>query len=610
MASDTRIGTEIAGYRIESMLGRGGMSVVYLAEDIRLKRKAALKLLASELADDESFRQRFISESELAASLDHPNVIPIFEAGEAQGVLFIAMRYVKTIDLKGLIKASGHLDLPRALSIVGQMASALDTAHAEGLVHRDVKPANILVAEGQGTAGADHAYLSDFGLTKRQEAPTGLTRTGQFVGTVDYVAPEQIEGRQIDGRTDQYALACVLFESLAGKPPFVKETETAALIAHLMEEPPSITAVRPELPAALDAVLAKGMARNMEDRYATCGDFARAAADAAREGPGSVSTAATRPAGTFTAGDPAPAPFTAPPMHAPAPGGFQPAPAPFEPAPGAAPPFAPPPAPRKRRTGILIAGLIAAAAVIGILVVVLSGGGGGGTPQASGGNGSGPATGPSVATVSFSDDFSNTGKGSWDTGSIATQKVAYVDGEYQTKVKDGPFAAGVPHTPELANLGDVTIQVDATAAAIPGSGFKGWGIACRTTENTNSYYVIIEPNGVYAFEKSDSSNQPVLKVGRSPRIKRGPGTTNHIALSCTGGEGGGTVTMGLAVNGQFVDTAQDTPQPDQPARGSVGTDQPGVFATGTVALVAVGPTGLDVRFDNFRLESPGEPIAP
>jgi hypothetical protein len=375
-----------------------------------------------------------------------------------------------------------------------------------------------------------------------------------------------------------------------------------------MEEPPSITAVRPDLPAALDAVLAKGMARNMDDRYASCGDFARAAADAGREGAGSVSTAATRPAGTFTAGDPTPPPFAAPPMEAPAPGGFQPAPAPFEPAPAVAPPFAPPPPPRKRRTGILIAGLIAAAAVIGILVVVLSGGGGG-TPQGSGGS-SGPTTEPSVGTVRFSDDFSNTGKGSWDTGSIATQKVAYVDGEYQTKVKEGPFAAGVPHNPALANLGDVTIQVDATAAAIPGSGFKGWGIACRTTENTKSYYVIIEPNGVYAFEKSDGTNQPVLKSGHSPRIERGPGATNQILLSCTGGQDGGTVTLGLAVNGQFVDSAQDTPQADQPAQGSVGTDQPGVFAAGTVALVAVGPTGLDVRFDNFKLESPGESIVP
>jgi hypothetical protein len=177
-------------------------------------------------------------------------------------------------------------------------------------------------------------------------------------------------------------------------------------------------------------------------------------------------------------------------------------------------------------------------------------------------------------------------------------------------VKEGPFAGGVPHNPELANLGDVRVQVDARAVAAPGKGFTAWGIACRTTENTNSYYVVIEPNGVYAFEKSDGSNQPVLKVGTSPRIKKGIGSTNEIALSCTGGQDGGTVTLGLAVNGEFVDTAQDTPQVDPPARGSVGTDQPGVFGSGTVALVAVGPTGLDVRFDNFKVESPGKPIVP
>src|SRR5919201_704358 len=177
MATDTRIGTEIAGYRIESLLGRGGMSVVYLAEDIRLKRKAALKLLTPDLAADEGFRERFVSESELAASLDHPNVIPIFEAGESDGVLFIAMRYVKTTDLKALIKTRGTLDAKRTISILAQTASALDAAAEQGLVHRDVKPGNILVAEGIGTGGKDHVYLSDFGLTKRQEAPTGLTRT-------------------------------------------------------------------------------------------------------------------------------------------------------------------------------------------------------------------------------------------------------------------------------------------------------------------------------------------------------------------------------------------------------------------------------------------------
>jgi serine/threonine-protein kinase len=271
------VGDTVSGYRIESILGRGGMAVVYLAEHDRLKRKVALKVLSPEIAADETFRQRFVVESERLASVDHPNIIPIYEAGEDEDLLFIAMRYVESTDLKQLISDEGGLDPERAVSILTQVAGALDAAHAKGLVHRDVKPANILVAVGAGADGGDHAYLSDFGLTKRTQETSGLTRTGFFMGTIDYIAPEQISGKGVDGRTDQYALACVLFECLSGGPPYRRDDDAAVLFSHISEPPPSVSALRPELPSEIDAVIATGMAKEKEDRYPYCVALARAA---------------------------------------------------------------------------------------------------------------------------------------------------------------------------------------------------------------------------------------------------------------------------------------------------------------------------------------------
>jgi len=277
MSTSLETGGVVGGYRIESLLGRGGMAAVYLAEDGRLKRKVALKVLSPELAADEAFRKRFVDESERLASVDHPNIIPIYEAGQDDEHLFIAMRYVDSTDLRELIRSEGPLSPERAVSIVTQVAGALDAAHARGLVHRDVKPANVLVAAGAGGDGADHAYLSDFGLTKRTQETSGLTRTGSFMGTIDYVAPEQISGTGVDGRTDQYALACVLFQCLTGRTPFPHDDDAAILYSHLSEPPPPVTETDPELPSAVDAVLAKGMAKDKGDRYASCLEFARAA---------------------------------------------------------------------------------------------------------------------------------------------------------------------------------------------------------------------------------------------------------------------------------------------------------------------------------------------
>jgi streptogramin lyase/tRNA A-37 threonylcarbamoyl transferase component Bud32 len=279
MSSDPRIGTTVAGYRIESALGRGGMSVVYLAEHAGLKRKAALKLMVPELALDDRFRERFVRESQMAAALDHSNIIPIYEAGEVDGVLYIAMRYVRGTDLKSLLR-EGALPPQRAIAICSQVASALDAAHAEGLVHRDVKPANILLAPETRTDSPDHVYLSDFGITKRASSATGLTGTGQFIGTLDYAAPEQIEGRPLDGRTDVYSLGCVLYECLTGEVPFPRDAEMAVLWAHMSTPPPKVTEKQPELPEAIDDVVARGMAKSPGDRYETCGGLMTAASGA------------------------------------------------------------------------------------------------------------------------------------------------------------------------------------------------------------------------------------------------------------------------------------------------------------------------------------------
>jgi streptogramin lyase len=276
---DARVGTEIAGFRIESVLARGGMGVVYIAEQSSPKRKVALKLLAPELASDLAFRQRFVHESDAAASAEHPNIVPIYAAGEAGGQLYIAMRYVEGTDLRALIDQEGALPLDRVVGIVSQVAAALDAAHLRGLVHRDVKPGNVLLAEG--SVGPDVAYLCDFGLIRRTEVRTGVTKTGQFMGSVDYCAPEQVRGEKVDGRGDVYSLGCVAYECLTGEPPFRRDTEVATLYAHLNELPPAPSSRRPELPAAWDSVVSRAMAKDPRERYQAAGEFAAATRSAA-----------------------------------------------------------------------------------------------------------------------------------------------------------------------------------------------------------------------------------------------------------------------------------------------------------------------------------------
>ena len=305
----------MVGHRIEDLLGRGGMGFVYKAEHLDLGRRVALKVLAPELAHDDEFRTRFMQESRMAARLEHPSIIPIYEAGAGDGLLYISMRLINGPDLGTIIAREGRMDAGRAVHLIAQIGNALDSAHRQGFVHRDVKPSNILVAPPSGDETGEHAWLCDFGLLKHFGATTGqrLTRTGAFMGTVQYVAPEQIEGRTLDGRADVYALACVLYECLTGIVPFDRETDVATLWAHLNDPPPTTRLVRPDLPGQLDAVIARAMAKRPDQRFATCGELVRAVRGVlAGPGAGTGAMPATRPAETAPAAAPDPGGYAPP----------------------------------------------------------------------------------------------------------------------------------------------------------------------------------------------------------------------------------------------------------------------------------------------------------
>jgi serine/threonine protein kinase/DNA-binding beta-propeller fold protein YncE len=349
------VGSQIAGYRLEEQIGRGGMAVVFRAHDNRLDRMVALKILAPGLALDDAFRQRFIRESRAAAAVDDPHIIPVFEAGEARGVLFIAMRYVRGGDVRTLLDRVGPLPPARATEIISQVASALDAAHGHGLVHRDVKPANMLLDVSAGTDRPDHVYLSDFGLSKQALASSGITSTGQFLGTLDYVAPEQIEGRPVDGRADLYALACAAFELLSGAPPFKRDEGLAVVYAQLSEPPPSLSARRSGLAPAIDRVMTRAMAKSPADRYQSGREFAAAMREAfglrstdsgpeSSPAPGRPATELAMPvAGGWTGSEPS-RQDQPPPQHAPSPQPTSaPQPAPSVPPTSAAQPVLPPP---------------------------------------------------------------------------------------------------------------------------------------------------------------------------------------------------------------------------------------------------------------------------
>ena len=276
-SDDPRLGTVVAGYRIEERIGRGGMGVVYRAQHLNLQRRAAIKIIAPDLAESEGFRERFTREARIAAALQHPNIVTVYDAGEIDGMLYLAMQFIRGEDLAAILRRDGRLRPYRAIDVCRQVASALDAAHAMGLIHRDVKPANVLI-EGR------NAFLTDFGLTKQAGTHTQLTRAGDMVGTIHYVAPEQIEGRKVSARSDVYSLGCLLYHCLSGQVPFAHETDVAVIYAHLSEQPPKLSELRPELPEGLDAIMAKALDKSPDRRFPSCGDMisaARAVIDAA-----------------------------------------------------------------------------------------------------------------------------------------------------------------------------------------------------------------------------------------------------------------------------------------------------------------------------------------
>src|SRR3954471_4050012 len=428
MAAAIKIGTIFAGYRIGGVLGRGGMGVVYLAEQPDLGRRVAIKVIAPALASDPDYLARFKRESRLAAAIEHPNAIPIYEAGVAdEDMPYLVMRYVEGEDLSTLLRREGKLEVRRAAAIVDQIAGALDEAHARGLVHRDVKPANVIVESRRGT---EHAYLTDFGLTREIDASSGVTATGRWVGTIDYASPEQIKGRPVDARCDVYALGCVLFTTLTGRLPFERSEDVAKLYAHVSEPPPAPSSVVDGVPKDLDRAVTRAMAKDPDFRFPSAGDFGRAAMAAATgvevaEPEHTVATGEAAPATEPSPGAaPTPTKPSEPPPTEPAStvdvdtsAGSAPAEPPDEP-PAPTRPEEPRPsragATRRRRLAALAA-VLAVGAAVAIAVVALGGGGGGATtsssatggganahPDKNGGGGDGSATVDGIEMVPFS----------------------------------------------------------------------------------------------------------------------------------------------------------------------------------------------------------------
>ena len=462
-------GSTVAGYVIEERIGAGGMAVVYRARDEVLGRMVAVKVLASALADNEEFRVRFLRESRAVAAVNDPHIVPVYGAGNVDGLLYIATRFVADGDLGRLqAAAGGPLPPERAAGLVAQVASALDAAHAIGLVHRDVKPGNILVERVSGRP--EHAYLSDFGLSKSTTAgESGLTAAGLFMGTPDYGAPEQVAGGRVDSRADQYSLACVAFSLLAGAAPFGSGDVLSRLYAHVNTPAPALTALRPELPAAVDGVLAKGMAKDPAGRYESCTAFASALAEAL-----GVETGVPRPAGPAPDGDPVPA-RRADEKHEPTItfGGWQQHPS-LPPA-GAGPsaadqaptgpgPTSPGPVSPRRSTGLLISGAVGAAILLvaGVIVgVTLSG-------QHS------PTGGPTLA---------------------ASAPAASASSPSASSASASSASAAAPPPAAVVNTGTATLVGQLTA---PGDGLMN--------------YAFFSPDGNYVAGQSPKSDYYVFSV--------------------------------------------------------------------------------------------------
>jgi YVTN family beta-propeller protein len=529
------------------------MGVVYEAQHVHLGRTVALKLLAPELSESADFRARFLRESRLAATIEHPGIVTVYDAGEVNGVLYIAMRYVRGVNLATMLAQRGSLTPAETVSFLGQVATALDAAHGAGLVHRDVKPANVMI-EG------DRCYLTDFGLTKRtMDESAALTAAGQFLGTVDYIAPEQIEGRPIDGRADVYALGCVLFECLTGTRPYPRDSQIAVIYAQLREPPPRATEMRPELPPAIDAVVERAMAKATEARYPTCAELvtaARLALPAASRASGSAGPVqgAGPPTAPWPPPDtPAPTPLPAtalrpgapPPVTAPKPGVDLPtAPAPPPPAGGADLPTAPLPAsahaaapaqppppgrPARRRSALVPIAVVAvlAAAVAGI-AIALSGGSskttGASQPTSSGGP---PTVGPHVAGTPIKVGQQPVGiveRGSslWIADNAAGEVIRLTDegrDPKAIKVGQGPYDMASNKTSVwVANSGSNSVTRIDTAS---GKASRQFPVRAKplflTAEDDFVYVANSGDDSVSVLDARTGGSVDTIPVGKDPR---------------------------------------------------------------------------------------------
>lgn len=579
MVDDPLIGAQLGSYRLEAVVGRGGMSAVYRGRHVRTNRTVAIKVLSPALTVDEEYRARFLEEARRASRVDEPHIIDVYDADEEHGRLYLAMRFVEGGDLSALLKREGRLTPARALQLIGQVADALDAAHAVGLVHRDVKPPNILIGPGE------HVYLSDFGIAKAT-AGRALTQTGMFVGSPDYAAPEQWEGRRdIDGRADQYALAGVLHECLTGVRPFDSDSMTGLMYAHLHRAPPSVADVRPDVPPALDGVLARAMAKGRDERYGTCREFVAAARGAA----GQLAGDATLLAGgaTVLAGSDATVPGAPPPAQVRPTPSSAPTPETAPPPPDAHPPPAPPPPSRRRR--YLAAGVaalvLAAGAIAGIVLATR-----GGDEAASGDTGTQPATTATTAPTTtapttttepgagFSDPPSLFRPIDRDDASAVFRGDAYV---FRLEEANRPlvsFASGA--APQ-----DVRVAIDVRGAG----GDYGAAVLCRGSGPGNYYLLAVASGQRYNVVKYRGGSPRSLVGGFQTSSVIEPGSAaNRLEAEC---EGTGTVSLTLLVNGTRVASVADA---DNPLSGGkvglrAGTDSPPVR----------------VRFQNFVMTSLG-----
>jgi serine/threonine-protein kinase len=592
-----RAGQRFGAYRLDAVIGRGGMGVVFRGEHEHLGRTVAIKLLTPELASAPGFRERFLRESRLAAALEHPSVVTVFDAGEVDGSLYIAMRFVDGTDLAGLLAAEGPLQPERALAFVGQVAAALDAAHALRLVHRDVKPANVLI-------DGERAYLTDFGLTKPTADDAGLTAAGQFLGTLAYVAPEQIEGRALDGRADVYALGCVLYECLTGAKPYPLNQDAAVIYAHLREPPPRPSDARPGLPAALDGVIAKAMAKAPEQRYATCGALVAAARSGLDQRPPVVTEAhplpePTGPAtarletGEGTREAPArQAPVELPSLiTAPLPEAIASAPAPARAEPR-----------RRRRGGLLAAlGVLTVAAAVGA-AVLLSGGG----DRSGSGSDSNSRDGTAFAVGDAPVDVTLAGGSVWvaNSGDGTVTRIA-PDGGGRKDVRVGDTPWGVSSDARfvwVANSGDATLdRIDIDSGEVAGEPFE--------TE-ASPYYVVADPTRTFVtnggagtvsewYAPSGKPRRAPFESGPKPR---GIVTSDDAAWVANSGDG----TVSRIEHGIVVDRFDVGQRPFGIAAGA-GAIWVANSGDGTVSRIAIAEP--DAAPQTFEVGDRPEAIA-